>query len=332
MKVIGYLNAHNIDSFEMKEFELDHPELGPHDILVKIMAIGVNPVDYKIRQGRSSKTDRPVVIGWDASGRIEEMGSEVTNVSVGDEVFYAGDITKDGSYAELQTIDSRLVGKKPKTLDFAQSAAIPLTAITAYEALIEQSTTQYSKNTSVLIIGGAGGVGSMSLQLLKALTPATVIATASRDESIKWCQDLGADYVINHRNNLSDELKKIGFPQVDFVFSTNHTEQYISILPDIIKPFGQLTLIDDPESFDMKPFKAKSIKCGYEFMFTKSMFHHKPEEQGQLLTKIGELIDRQKIRTTMSSVLTGLTAENVKTAHEALESGRSVGKTVIALD
>jgi NADPH:quinone reductase len=331
MKALTYTTAHSLDEFSIQLSELPAPQLLDQDVLIKIKAIGFNPVDYKIRASRGSTDGKPLILGWDASGTIEKLGRDVHGFNVGDEVFYAGDVTRQGSYAEYQAVDSRLIAKKPRTLSFSEAAAIPLTAITAYEALILQSTTKYSDATSVLIVGGAGGVGSMGIQLLKALTPAKVIATASREESVDWCKALGADFVIDHSKNLKTQLKTLGIDQVDFVFSTTHTDKYYEILPEIIKPFGHVALIDDPETFDLKPFKTKSIYANFEFMFTKSMFGYEMESQGALLAHVAALIDQGKIKTTLNKEFVGLTAQNIKEAHSILEKHTSVGKMVLTI-
>ena len=331
MKALTYEKAHALNQFAFKLSELPMPELQDHDVLVKIKAVGFNPVDYKIRQNRSADGAKPIILGWDAAGVIEKIGNNVSQFKVGDEVYYAGDVTRDGTYAEYQAVDSRVISLKPKTLSFAEAAAIPLTAITAYEALIEQTTTTYTKDTAVLIIGGAGGVGSIGIQLLKNLTPAKVIATASRDESKKWCKTLGADFVIDHSKNLKEELLSIGINEVDFVFSTTQTNKYYALFAEIIKPFGHIALIDDPDTFDIKPFKLKAIVANFEFMFAKTMFQYDMESQGKLLKQVADLIDDKKVVTTLSKEFKGLKTEHVKEAHSILESGVSVGKMVMSI-
>lgn len=329
MKALTYLKAHAIQDFAIKETGLPEPVLKEHDVLVRIKAISVNPVDYKIRQNRSSASEHPVVLGWDAAGVIEKVGTQASGFKVGDEVYYAGDLLRDGSNAELQAVDSRIIALKPASLSYVQAAAIPLTAITAYEALILQKQVSYTPETKVLIIGGAGGVGSIAIQLLKALTPARVFATASRPVSADWCRKAGADAILNHQNNLQQEAEKLGISEFDIVFSTNHTEQYLPLIPQLVKPFGYFVLIDDPATLDIKPFKAKSITTGWEFMFTKTMFNVAQETQGKLLTHVAELIDTGKIKTTLNLELQGLNAENLRQAHEILEAGSSTGKIVI---
>lgn len=331
MKALSYIKAHALKDFSIQETEVAEPALQGHDVLVRVLAVSVNPVDYKIRQNRSGQDNQPVILGWDASGRIEKIGQDVKNFKVGDEVYYAGDLTRNGSNAELQAVDSRIIALKPKSISHTQAAAIPLTAITAYEALISQTTTPLTSDTKVLIIGGAGGVGSIGIQLLKALTPVKIYATASRDESKKWCLQLGADAVLDHSQNLVEEMKKTNVSAFDFVFSTTNTHQYLNIMTDLLKPFGHFTLIDDPPALDIKPFKSKSITTSWEFMFTKSMHQFAMESQGKLLSHVASLIDSGKIKSTVQTELQGLTSENLKKAHTILESGKSVGKIVITL-
>ncbi len=329
MKTITYDKAHSIDQFSLQIRDLPMPELGALDLLIQVKSAGFNPVDYKIRSFRDADSKNLGVLGWDASGVVEKIGDHVTGFKVGDAVFYAGDLNRPGAYAEYQAVDSRLVSVMPRSLDYAQAAAIPLTAITAYEALILQRTTQYTAATKVLVIGGAGGVGSMAIQLLKQLTPATVIASASRRESAEWCKSLGADHLLDHSNDLQEELRKIGLEDVDFVFCTTQSDQYYDVFQKIIRPFGHLCLIDDPDTFELSPFKLKSISVNFEFMFTRSMFDHEPEVQGRALTHVAQLIDEKKIRTTLNRKFKGLIPNNVLEAHSLLESGKSIGKMVM---
>lgn len=332
MKALAHTNAHQLKDFSVQIYDLPKPALRPLDLLIEVKATSVNPVDYKIRQSRSSSDAKnPVVLGWDASGIVREVGVEVKGFKIGDEVFYAGDITRNGSNAEFQAVDSRIVGKKPKNLNFAQAAALPLTTITAYEALIGNRGLNLNANSKVLIIGGAGGVGSMAIQILKAKTKAQVIATASREETIHWCKSLGADLVINHKNELKDELQKLNINEVDVVFGTTHSSEYIPKLNEIIKPFGNFVLIDDPKELNIAHFKQKSITTTWEFMFSKTMFNYHPEEQGILLNEISLLVEAGTIKSTMREEMQGLTPENLKNAHETLESSKSFGKIVLTL-
>lgn len=329
MKALGYTKAHSLGQFNIQEVVVEKPVLKDSDLLIQIKAVSVNPVDTKIRQNRSSTNDVPVILGWDASGIVLETGKDVSGFKVGDEVYYAGDLTRAGSNAEQQVVDHRLVAKKPKNISFAQAAAMPLTSITAWEALIENKSLDLNSRPAILIIGGAGGVGSMAIQILKAKSNAIVIATASREDTINWCIELGADHVINHANDLKSELQKINISEVDAVFSTTHSSNYLPKLNEIIRPFGNFILIDDPKDLNVAHFKQKSIKTSWEFMFSKSMFNYHPEEQGQLLSEIASLVESGKIKSTLKLTLDGLNTTNLKKAHEILESSKSFGKIVL---
>jgi NADPH2:quinone reductase len=331
MKALGYTIAHTIDAFNIIEINIPKPTLGPGDLLVEVKAISVNPVDTKIRKSRSATGSTPIILGWDASGVVKEIGAEVSNFKIGDEVYYSGELNRPGSNAEFQAVDQRLVSLKPKNISFAEAAAMPLTTVTAWEALLENKNFDLNSPSHVLIIGGAGGVGSMAIQILKAKTKAVVIATASRTETVEWCKNLGADYVINHTNDLKTELQKIKISEVDVVFGTTHSGEYLSKLNEIIRPFGTFVLIDDPGEVNVAHFKQKSIKTSWEFMFTKSLFNYHPEEQGKILSEVTKLVEEGKLKSTLRETFRGLTALNLKKAHETLEASKSFGKIVLTL-
>lgn len=320
-----YRNAHDIKNFSLEKVQIKTPEPGSLDVLVRIKAISFNPVDTKIRQLRSASEDLSVILGWDASGVVEKVGSDVQNFLIGDEVFYAGELNRPGSYAEYQLIDSRLIAKKPATISFAEAAALPLTSVTAWEALFERGF-KFTKETKVLIIGGAGGVGSMATQLLKANTDSTVIVTASRPETEEWCRKMGADHVIGR--NIQEELKAIGVDQVDIVFGTTHTDEYIGVIGEILRPFGSLVLIDNPEKLDILPFKAKALSVHWESMFAKSLFGFHREQQGQFFQRLAQMVDQKKIQSTLKTTLPN-GVDSIRKAHELLESGTSIGKIVM---
>lgn len=328
MKAFGYQQAHNLNDFCIEEIDLPTPDLQEFDVLVKMQAIALNPVDYKIRQSKSTDTDTPLILGWDASGIVEKLGSQVTDFNVGDGVFYAGDLTRSGSYAELQAIDSRLIAIKPKSLSPIEAAALPLTSITAWEGLFERGI-EFSASTNVLIIGGAGGVGTMATQLIKAKTDATVIATASRPDTSEWCKKFGADHIINHHQDLAKQLKGVDIASVDVVFCTTNSEQHLANLADIITPFGHAIFIQDTGSLDVTGFKLKSIITHWEFMFTKSMFGHNMQSQGNLLAEVAQLADANKIKTTLNVNLGKISADTLKQGHSLLESGKSIGKIAL---
>lgn len=335
MKAIGFKRSLPIteeDSFI--EFETEKSEPTGYDLLVKISAISVNPVDYKIRQSAAKDTvlDTPKIIGWDAVGRIEAVGDQTSIFQVGDEVYYAGDITRSGSNAEYQLIDERIVGKKPKNLTAAEAAAIPLTGLTAYESLFDRIKINPERDAgkTVLILAGAGGVGSIAIQLAKKLGKLTVIATASRPESEKWCNKLGADFVVNHRD-LQNELIRIGHPQVDYILDFVNINAYWDTVVEIIKPQGHIVSITgSSDPLNLALLKTKSATFSWELMYTRSMFTTDDiVRQHQILNEIADLLDAGTLRTTLTTTLEGFTVDNLKKAHEMQESGKSIGKTVI---
>lgn len=328
MKALAYYNAHSLDEFQFEMIEVKEPPLGPLDVLVNIKAFAINPVDTKVRISRTYEDNRPVILGWDAAGVIERVGLDVKNFKVGDEVFYAGDLNRDGAYAEKQAVDSRLIALKPKNITFAEAAALPLTSLTAWEGLFDRGI-HFGKESTVLIIGGAGGVGSVATQILRAKTAAKIITTASRQESVAWSLKMGAHAVIDHAKGLAQELNQIGVSEVDVVFSTTQTEQYIDSFKEIIRPFGHFIVIDDPKELDILGLKMKAISTHWEFMFAKSMWHYNMESQGEILSQVSKLVAEGKMQPTKNSVLNGLILNNIKMAHELIESGRSIGKIVV---
>ena len=271
-----------------------------------------------------------MILGWDAAGIVRASGNEATHFKVGDEVFYSGDLNRPGCYATRQLVDEQLVALKPKTLSFADAAAFPLTSLTAYEMLFEKIGLIGSDRRTVLIIGGAGGVGSQAIQLLKLKTSMTIIATASRSESQQWVAGLGADHVVSHQNFVS-EIRALGIQFVDFVFSTTHSGQHWSNMAEIIAPFGEIGLIDDADGLDISIFKRKAVSLHWELMFTKSMFGYRMESQGKILSEVKNLIESGRMRTTANRVLNGLTVENLRAGHTMLEQHTNVGKMVVLL-
>ena len=330
MKVLGYTHAHSLDQFNLQPMELPDPLPSGWDLLIEVKAIGLNPVDYKVRSRRSSSTGQPVILGWDAAGIVRACGKDVTRFNVSDEVFYSGDLNRAGSYATRQLVDERLVSVKPKNLSFTEAAALPLTSLTAYEMLFEKMRLIGSDRRTILIIGGAGGVGSQAIQLLKLKTPMTAIVTASRPESQQWVKGLGADHVVSHQTFV-DDIRKLGMKFVDFIFSTTHSVQHWSKMADIIAPFGEVGLIDDADGLDLTLFKPKSASLHWEFMFAKSSFDYRAASQGQILEEVKVLIESGKMRTTANRVLNGLTVENLRAGHTMLEQHTNVGKVVVQL-
>ena len=330
MKAISYIDGmdHGFQN-PLVDIEKAMPSLKDRDLLVRIKAISVNPVDTKVRRN-PVVAGNTRILGWDAVGEIVEVGSGVQHFKVGDQVWYAGDLTRDGSNAEYQAVDERIVSLKPQSLSDAEAAALPLTAITAWEMLFDRFNVDLDKFDNILVIGGAGGVGSIAIQLLKAKTNLKVIATASREETKAWVKSLGADYVIDHTEDLNTQIKALGLDAPQYIFSTNQTETYLPQISKLIAPQGKFGLIDDPKSLDIGEFKSKSVSVHWEFMFTRSMFNTTDiEQQSQLLHQVAELVDNHKIKTTLNQTLGKINAKNLKLAHELIETGRAKGKIVL---
>ena len=335
MKAIGFKQSLPIDEAEsFIAFETENPTPTGYDLLVKIAANSVNPVDFKIRQMAAQDTilDTPKVIGWDAVGVVEAVGEQVSRFKVGDEVYYAGDLTRSGTNAEYQLVDERIVGFKPNSLSVAEAAAIPLTGLTAYEALFDRIRIdpEKDKGKSVLILAGAGGVGSIAIQLAKVLGKLTVIATASRPESESWCKEMGADFVVNHYQ-LKEELEKIGHSQVDYILDFVDINAYWESAVEIIKPQGHIVSITGSnEPLNLMLLKTKSVSFSWELMYTRSMFQTEDiARQHDILNHIADLLDAGQLKTTLTTTLEGFTVENLKEAHRMQESGKTIGKTVI---
>jgi zinc-binding alcohol dehydrogenase family protein len=318
------------DPRSLQEVELPMPLAGPHDLLVEVRAVSVNPVDTKIRLG--APVTEPRVLGWDASGIVRAVGSSVTLFKEGDAVFYAGSIVRPGSNSQFQVVDERIVGRKPASLDFAQAAALPLTSITAWELLFDRLKVAEGGGAgkSLLIIGAAGGVGSILLQLARKLTELTVIGTASRDASRNWVRELGAHHVIDHTQPLREQVEALGIPAVDIVISLTHTDKHYAAIVDVLAPQGQLALIDDPATLNAVPLKRKSISLHWELMFTRSMFET-PDmvRQHELLERVAQMVDAGSLRSTLGEHFGRISAENLRRAHALVESGRAVGKIVL---
>ncbi|WP_442509637.1 zinc-binding alcohol dehydrogenase family protein [Novipirellula sp. SH528] len=331
MKAIGYKQAGPIDAADaLIEFEAETPELRPHDLLVEVRGISVNPVDVKVRENQQPDSGTKV-IGYDAAGVVQKVGSETSKFKVGDEVFYAGDITRPGTNSELHAVDERIVGKKPKSLGFAEAAGFPLTSITAWELLFDSLAVKEGegKGESLLVIGGAGGVGSILIQLAKKLTGLTVVATASRPETTKWVQKMGADHVINHRESLVDQLKGLKL-EPRYVASLTGTDGHFPAIIELIKPRGHVAFIDDPATLDIKSGKAKALSFSWEFMFARSMFQMDDiEKQHELLNRVSEMIDDGTLISTVNNNLGKLSVDTLKKAHAEQESSRAIGKNVL---
>ena len=334
MKAVGYLANFPVDHPEaLLDLELPAPVPGVRDLLVRVHAISVNPVETKIRKNSAPPAGEAKVLGWDAVGTVEAIGSSVANFQVGDRVYYAGSIIRPGANSELHTVDERIVARAPATLSDEQAAALPLTTITAYELLFDRLGVAKGGGAgqTLLVVGGAGGVGSILIQLARQLTALRVIATASRPETRQWCLDLGAHAVIDHSQPLAEALVAGGFGEVDLVASLTQTEHHYTQIIASLKPQGRLGLIDDMPMLDAMPLKSKALSLHWELMFTRSMFET-PDmaEQGKLLAEVAALVDAGRIRSTFSSSFGTINAANLRKAHALIESGKALGKVVLA--
>ncbi|HEY0717076.1 MAG TPA: zinc-binding alcohol dehydrogenase family protein [Streptosporangiaceae bacterium] len=329
MRAVGYRKPSPIsDPASLEDLEVPVPEPGPRDLLVRVEAVSVNPVDVKVRAS-ADPGGEPKILGYDAAGVVEATGAEVTLFSPGDEVYYAGSVARPGTDAQLHVVDERITGHKPRTLSFAQAAALPLTTITAWEALFDRFRLTPESSGVLVVLGAAGGVGSMITQLTRALTRLVVIGTASRPESRQWALDHGAHHVIGH-GDLVAGVRDIAPDGVDYVFSP-HTAGSIGDFAEILRPGGAVTAIDEPEGLDILPLKDKSISFHWEFMFTRPLYQPADMvEQHELLNRVAEMIDQGTIATTLSRELGPISAETLRQAHAMVEEGRMVGKVVVS--
>ena len=333
MKAIGFrksLPITNKDSLVL--FEKETPKPKGDDVLVKIRAVSVNPVDYKVRQSLKPDVilEDPKILGFDASGEIVEVGKDVMLFQKGDEVYYSGTNERDGSNAEYQLISQNLVGKKPKNLSFSDAAALPLTALTAWEAIFERlCISKNANNKRILIIGGAGGMGSMAIQLLKQMTQLKIIATSSKPESKNWCQKLGAEIVVDY-NHLVENLEKEGIKEVDYILNFTDTEMYWEAMCDLIKPLGAICSIVPPQNpINLGLLFGKSVSFSWELMFTKSSFNVNTISHHYILNELSELFENNLLASTATKVLSGFNVENFRQAHKWLESRNTTGKIVV---
>ncbi|PIT99634.1 MAG: zinc-binding alcohol dehydrogenase family protein [Bdellovibrionales bacterium CG10_big_fil_rev_8_21_14_0_10_45_34] len=330
MLAIGFRKNLSIEETDaLIEARLPRPAANGFDVEVRISAVSLNPVDTKQRKGREITNETLQIPVWDAVGIISKIGDQVDHLKVGDRVFYSGDLNRPGAASEYHVVDSRLVALAPKSISDAEAAALPLTSLTAYEGLFEQLRVIPGK--TILVVGGAGGVGSMVIQLAK-LAGLNVIATASRDETILWVKSFGANSVIDHRERLSEGLKKIGVDNVDYIFNAADTATYWSQMEEVIRPFGRIvSIVESSIPLDLTIMMKKSVTFSWELMFTRSLFQTEDmQEQSRILSKIASLVDEGKIRSTIFRSMSPINSENMKEAHRLLESGKSIGKIVIS--
>lgn len=327
MTAVGAYAGLPIDSPDaLQDVVVPIPELRPRDVLVRVEAVSVNPVDVKRRTGMQPSSE-PTILGFDAAGVVHAVGSDAKTFSVGDEVWYAGDVTRQGSNGEFHAVDERIVARKPASLSFAEAAALPLTTITAWETLFERFRMTAETTGDLLVVGAAGGVGSVMIQLAKQRTGVRVIGTASRDDSRSWALEMGADAVVDH-HHLRDQTLEVAPDGVDYLFSP-HSAGNVDVYADVVRPFGHITAIDEPEGLELVVLKPKSIAWHWELMFTRPMFGVDMEAQGRLLADAAAMVDAGALRTTLTTAIAGFDADGLREAHRLVESGRMVGKVVV---
>jgi zinc-binding alcohol dehydrogenase family protein len=334
MKAIAFRTSLPItDADALIDVELPTPHAAGRDLLVEVRAISVNPVDVKVRKNGAPADGEQRVLGWDAAGVVKAVGPDVTLFKPGDEVWYAGSLVRPGTNSELHLVDERIVGHKPRSLDYAQAAALPLTSITAWELLFERLQVSRDKSVtgkSLLVIGAAGGVGSIMVQLARQLTGLTIIATASRPDTAEWVRQLGAHHVIDHSKPLNEEIARLGLAPVSYVASLNQTDSHWTAIAELVAPQGKVALIDDPSAVNVNLLKRKSVSLHWESMFTRSLFQTDDmQKQHQLLNDVAQLVDSGVIKTTLAERFGRINAANLKRAHALLESNRSRGKIVL---
>ena len=332
MKAVGYYQSRAIaEQDALLDLELPTPTVEGRDLLVEVKAISVNPVDTKVRKASTPEAGAAKVLGWDATGVVQAVGSDVTLFKVGDRVWYAGSLVRAGSNSEFQLVDERIVGHMPTRLSFAEAAALPLTSVTAWELLFDRLEVQRANaGASLLVIGASGGVGSILVQLAKQLTTLNIIATASRPESTEWLNAIGAHHVINHHQSMQAHLAAIGIGEVAYVISLNKTDAHFDQIVEVIKPQGKFALIDDPELIDVRKLKRKSVSLHWELMFTRALFNT-PDmiKQHEMLNQVAQYVDQGMIKTTVNHHLGVINANNLKQAHAMLESHQVIGKIVL---
>jgi zinc-binding alcohol dehydrogenase family protein len=334
MKAVGYQEPLPIDNPQsLIDIAIPAPEAKERDLLVEVKAVSVNPVDTKVRKSTKPETGQYKVLGWDAAGVVQSAGPGCSLFKPGDEVYYAGSIARPGSNQELHLVDERIVGKKPKKLSFSEAAALPLTTITAWELLFDRlGAEKHARETSnLLIMGGAGGVGSILIQIARKLTSLKILASASRPETKQWCLEMGAHHVIDHNEPLEEQVRALAVPFVERIASLTATDTHYPALVELVAPQGKIGVIDDPKTLDAKPLKRKCASLHWEFMFARAVYNT-PDiiAQHNLLNETADLVDAGVIRTTVTEVLGNINAENLRKAHALIESGRARGKIVLA--
>ena len=335
MKAVGLYKYLPIDLPDsLVDVEIDKPLPQGRELLVQVNAIAVNPVDTKMRSPQDKVEDTPRILGWDVAGVVEAVGPDVDLFKVGDEVFYAGSFTKPGCNSEFHIVDERIVGTKPNSIDFVQAAAMPLTSITAWEAMfdrlgIDDSGADAGKN--LLIIGGAGGVGSIATQFAKQVAKLNVTVTASRPESKVWVKELGVDHIINHYLDIPEQVNKLGISGYEYILCFNDTDEHWQSMATVVAPQGKIcSIVETAGDVDLGALKSKSATFSWEFMFTRSMYETNDMiEQHNLLNRVAELVDAGTIKTTFNKVLEPINASNLKAAHAEIEGRHAIGKIVL---
>lgn len=331
MKALTYQQAHELADFALHLQEVPLPTLRDSDLLIRVQAFAVNPGDALIRRFRSAAPGQSVILGWEFSGIVEKVGPHTTGFQPGDEVYGAGDLSRDGNYTDYVAVDYRVVAHKPASLSFPEAAAIPMSFQTAWGALLRNENQLPAGVGTVLILGGAGGIGSIAIQLLKAQTSAAVIATASRPESKRWVEAMGADVVLDHSQDLAAQLTQHGIEKVDMVLATRSSASHLAAIPQLLKVYGHLALIDVFQSLDVSGLTPYSISVHLENVFSRVVTNQHPEQQGLILRELTKLVEAGKVTSTLQKTLPGLTSENIRAAHELLEKGEMIGKIVLDL-
>jgi len=331
MRALAYAKAHALQAYAIQEMQVAEPELRDADLLVDIRAVGVNPGEALIRSLRSAEAGGRVILGWEFAGVVLKVGATVRGFAVGDRIMGTGDVSRDGCWAERLAVDHRLVSKIPDQLAFVDAASLPIGSLTAWEAMFRHCDALPSGVDRVLVVGGAGGVGSMAIQLLKARTDAFVISTASRPESKAWCGSLGSDLVVDHSEDVVDQITAAGIHHVDMVVSTAGTAENLDWIASLLRPFGHLSAVDIGSPLDLSPIVSRSVTLHTEMVFAKVINGFDLGSPGKILADVADRVIAGELSPIVSTRLQGLTAETMKIAHERLESRRTVGKIVIAV-